>query len=204
MKKRSLVLGLVMVVAILLSACGEEEKPNPFLGKWSGNMDLTDNIEKEMIAQNESLKEYAKFENLNFTLEFEFTEEEVSLQMNDTSAQQFISNAETGITNMVDAMVADRAAEYSVTAEDVYVGMGVTREDFIQSTIDSMHLEQMINGMMEALELNGTYESDDEKIVVYYEDNTYEEMKYSFEGDKLIITVSDGTNEFTIECTKAE
>lgn len=204
MKKRSLVLVLAMIVAILLSACGEEEKPNPFVGRWSGNMDLTDHIVAEMIAQNESLKEYAEFDNLMFTLEFEFTEEEVSLQMNDTSAQQFISNVEAGFADMIDAMVTDMATEYSMTTEDIYAGMGTTREDFIQSTIDSMHLEQMINAMTEALELNGTYESDDEKIIVYYEDNTYEEMKYSFEGDTLMVTVSDGTNEFIIECTKTE
>ncbi len=204
MKKRSLVLVLAMIVAILLSACGEEEKPNPFVGRWSGNMDLTDHIVAEMIAQNESLKEYAEFDNLMFTLEFEFTEEEVSLQMNDTSAQQFISNVEAGFADMIDAMVTDMATEYRMTTEDIYAGMGTTREDFIQSTIDSMHLEQMINAMTEALELNGTYESDDEKIIVYYEDNTYEEMKYSFEGDTLMVTVSDGTNEFIIECTKTE
>ena len=204
MKKRSLLFVLTMIVAMLFTACGEEEKPNPFLGKWSGNMDLTNSIVKEMVAQNESLNEYAKFDKLMLTLEFEFAEEEVSLQMNDASAQQFISNAEAGITDMVDAVVADEAAEYSVTVEDVYAGMNVTREDYIQSVIDSMHLEQMINAMIEAFELNGTYESDDEKIIVFYEDNTYEEMKYSFDGDKLFITVSDGTNEYVIECTKAE
>lgn len=204
MKKCSLVLILAMMVAMLFSACSEEEKPNPFLGKWSGNMDLTEQIVEEMIAQDESLKEYADFENLVFTLEFEFTEEEVSFHVNDASAQQFISNVEAGIADMVDAMVADAAAEYSVTVEDVYAGMNVTREDFIQSTIDVMHLEQMINAITEALALNGTYQLDDEKIVVFYEDNNYEEMSYSFEGDKLFITVSNGENEFVIECTKAE
>lgn len=204
MKKRSLFLILTMVVTMLFSACGEEEKPNPFLGKWSGNMDLTDHIVEEIIAQDQSLKEYAEFENLMLTLEFEFSEEEVALHINDASAQQFISNIEAGVTDMIDAMVADTATEYSMTAEDVYAGMGVTRENFIQSTIDTMHLEQMINAITEALALNGKYQSDDEKIIVFYEDNTYEEMKYSFEGDKLFITASDGTDEFVIECTKAE
>ena len=204
MKKRSLLLILTMVVTMLFSACGEEEKPNPFLGKWSGNMDLTDHIVEEIIAQDQSLKEYAEFENLMLTLEFEFSEEEVALHINAASAQQFISNIEAGVTDMIDAMVADTATEYSMTAEDVYAGMGVTRENFIQSTIDTMHLEQMINAITEALALNGKYQSDDEKIIVFYEDNTYEEMKYSFEGDKLFITALDGTDEFVIECTKAE
>lgn len=204
MKKRNFVLVLVMVAAMLLLACGKTEEPNPFVGKWSGTMDLTDQIVKEMLAQDESLKEYAQLENLTFTLEFEFTEDEVSLHLNDASAQQFISNAETGFTDMIDAMVADMAAENSMTEEDIYAGMGVTREDFIQSTIDSMHLDEMISATTEALELNGTYASDNEKIIVFYEDNTYEEMKYSFEGDVLVITVSDGTNSFEIECTKAE
>ena len=203
MKKRNLLVALVMAAVMLLSACGTE-KANPFVGKWTGTLDLTDYIVEEMVAEDESMKEFAKFENLTFTLVFEFTEEEVSLHMDEASTQQFITNVETGVTNMLDARVTDMAAEYSMTAEDIYAGMGVTREAFIQSTIDSMHLDAMISGMAESLELKGTYESDEEKIIVYYEDNTYEEMKYVFEGDNLTITVSDGTDNFAIKCTKAK
>lgn len=203
MKKRNLILAMVMAVTMLFTACGSEE-PNPFVGKWTGTMDLTDYIVEEMVAEDETMKEYAKFENLTFTLVFEFTEDEVSLHMDEASTQQFVTNAETGITNMMDAMVADMATENSMTAEDIYAGMGVTREEFLQSTIDSMQLDAMISAMAESFELKGTYEADEEMITVYYEDNTYEEMKYVFEGDNLTITVSDGTDDFVIQCTKAE
>ena len=55
-----------------------------------------------------------------------------------------------------------------------------------------------------ALELNGSYKYDAEKIVVLYEDKTYEEMKYVLESEELTITVSDGTNEFAIPCSKTK
>lgn len=202
MKKRNLILALVMAVTMLFTACGSEE-PNPFVGKWTGTIDLTDYIVEEMVAEDESMKEFAKFENLNFTLVFEFTEEEISLHVDEASAQQFVANVETGVTNMMDAMVADMAAEYSMTAEDIYAGMGVTREAFIQSTIDSMHLDSLVSGMAESLELKGTYDYDKEKIVVYYEDDTYEEMKYTKGAEDLTITVSDGSNQFVINCQKS-
>lgn len=199
MKKRNWFLALVMAITMLFTACGSE---NPFVGKWTGTLDLTDYIIEQMVAEDESIKEFAKFENLNFTLVFEFTEDEVSLHMDEASTQQFVANVEAGVTNMLDTMVANMAAEYSMTTEDIYAGMGVTREAFVQSTIETMQLDALVSGMAESLELKGTYDSDDEKIVVYYEDNTYEEMKYVFDGEKLKITVSDGTNDFVIECNK--
>lgn len=201
MKKRNLLLALVMSLVMLFTACGSE-KTNPFVGKWIGTLDLTDFIVAEMVAEDATMEQYAKFENLTFTFVFEFTEDQVSLHVDEASAEQFITNAKTGVTNMVDAKVADLATENNMTAEDIYAGMNVTREAFIQSTIDSMELDTMVSSMAASLELSGSYQSDAETIIVVYDDNTYEEMKYSFEGDKLSITVSDGTNDFVIKCTK--
>lgn len=201
MKKRNLFVALVMSLVMLFTACGSSET-NSFVGKWIGTIDLTSYIVDVMVEEDATLEEYAKFEDLTFTFVFEFTEDEVSLHLDETSTQQFVSNVETGITNMVDRMVVDMADEYSVTAEDIYVANGGTREEFIESMLESMQLDAMINVMAEALELNGTYEAGKDNIIVYYEDNTYEEMQYKMNGDKLIITVTDGTDSFVIECTK--
>lgn len=201
MKKRNLLLALVMSLVMLFTACGGE-KANSFVGKWVGTLDLTDYIVQEMVAEDATMEQYAKFENLTFTFVFEFAENEVSLHLDEASTQQFIANAEAGVTSMVDAMVADLAADNNVTAEDIYAGMNVTRESFIQSSIDSMDIDAIVSAMAESLVLSGSYETDDETITVIYEDNTYEEMKYTLDGDKLAITVSDGTNDFVINCTK--
>lgn len=204
MKKRNLLLALMMAFVMLCTACGTEEKTNPFVGKWNGTVDYTDYFVQSMVAENASLKEYAKFENLTLNYVFEFTEDTVSLSLDEASTKQFITNVETGVANMVDAMAADLAAENDVTAEDIYAGMAVTRDAYVQSVIDSMKIDAMLSTMSEALKLSGSYEYDEETITVSYKDNTYEGMKYAFDKGDLTITVSDGTNEFTIYCEKAE
>lgn len=201
MKKRNLLLALVMSVVMLFTACGSSE-PNPLVGKWVGTLDLTSYIIDAMVEEDATMEEYLKFENLTFTFVFEFTEDEISLCLDKASTTQFIENVEAGITTMVDTMVVDMADEYSMTEEDIYAAMGLTRDEFVQTMLDSMHLDTMISAMSEALELSGTYVYDEENITVYYEDNTYEDMKYTLDGDVLAITVTDGTNEFVINCTK--
>ena len=204
MKKRNLVVTLALVIALFLCACGSANAGNSLVGKWTGNVDLTNQIVQNMVAANASIEKYAKFENLQFTFIFEFTEDELSMHLDEASTQQFLENVKTGVANTIDAMVAGVAAENDMTVEDVYAGMGVTRDAYIQSVVEAMQLEEMVKSIAESLMLNGKYEADGETILVLYEDNTYEEMKYKLGMEDLTITVSDGTNDYQIPCTKAK
>ena len=202
MKRRKLLVALVLTCAMLLSACGGDA--GKLVGKWNATLDLTDYIVQEMVAQDPSLEAYAKFENLSFTFQFEFTKDTVALTVDEASTQQFITNAETGIINMIDAMVADMAAEANETPEDVFAGMNMTRETFIKATMNSLRLESMVKEMVEVLTLSGSYVAEGDTITVIYEDNTYEEMKFAFGKEDLTITVSDGTNNFVFVCKEAK
>ena len=203
MKKCNACLVLVMVVVMLVTGCTKEESVNPFQGKWTGSVDMTEHVVNSMVTENENLKDFLDFEQLTFSLEFEFAEESVSLHVEETSKQQFITNMKAGVVKMVDAMVADVATKNDTTAADIYNGMGVTRDEYIQSVVESLKIEELVSSMASALELNGSYEYNDEKIVVLYEDDTYEEMTYTLGIEDLTITVSDGTNSFVIPCSKA-
>ena len=182
----------------------KEEKGNPFLGTWSGNLDYTKCFTDMMAAENADIEKFVKFENLNFTFVFAFTEEKVSVHIDEASKQQFISNVEKGVAGMIDAMAAEEAKKNGITVEKVYDGMGVTRDAYVKQTMDHMKIDVMVNTMAAALELNGAYQYDDKQIVVLYDDNTYEEMSYAFGIEDLIITISDGTNSFAIPCTKTK
>ena len=204
MKKRNLLLVLVMTVVLLVTGCGQEEKTNPFLGKWTGTLDYTEFFTSSMVAGNASIEEFVKFENLNFTFIFEFTEEKVSLHVDEASKHSFVENVKTGVADMIDAMAANEASKNGISVEAVYEKMGVTRDDYVAYTIENLDLDTMVSVMAEALELNGSYEYDDEQIVVLYDDNTYESMKYALGMEDLTITISDGTNSFAIPCVKAQ
>lgn len=204
MKKHNLALVLLMAVVMLFTGCAKEEEVNPFLGKWTGTLDMTQQVVEAMVAEDADLEKYVKFENLTFTFVFEFAEDEMKMKIEEASKQQFNSNMETGVANMVDAMVADVASENGITIEEVYAGMGVTRDEYVQYTIENMDLDVWVNEMSEALELSGSYEYDEENIVILYEDNTYEEVKYVLGIEDLTITFTNGTDTITIPCTKAQ
>ena len=204
MKKRNLVVALVMAMFVLITGCAKEEKANQFLGTWSGTLDYTKCFTDMMVAENKDIEKFAKFENLTFTFDFEFTEEKVSVHIDEASKQQFISNVEKGVASMIDEMAKDEAEKNSITVEKVYEGMGVTRDSYVKSIIDSMKIDTMVNAMATALELNGAYAYDDKQIVVLYGDNTYEEMSYIFDKEDLTITITDGANSFDILCKKTK
>ena len=203
MKKRNLLVALVMAMVMLFAGCSSGVTPDKFVGKWTGTLDFTDHFEGYMVAQNDKLKDYANFENLTFTINFEFTKDTVSLSLDEASTEQFVKNAEAGIVNMIDAMAAAEAASIDVAVEDVFAGMGTTRDAYIQSAIASMQFDTMVSEMAAALELTGSYVIDEDALIVTYEDGTYEIMKFNFGVEDLSITISDGTTDFVINCQKA-
>lgn len=204
MKKRNLLVILVMAVVMLFTGCANEEKENPFLGTWTGTLDYTQSFTDMMSAENADIEQYAAFENLTFTFTYTFTEDKVSMHVDEASKLSFVENVEAGVAKMIDAMAEAEATKNSITVDAVYAGMGVTRDAYVQYTIENMQIDAMVNAMATALELNGAYEYDETKIVVLYDDNTYEEMKYALGIEDLTLTISDGANSFVIPCTKTK
>lgn len=202
MKKRNLLAVLVMAVIMLITGCAKEEEVNPFPGTWTGTLDYTQCFTDTILAGNPDIEKFVKFENLTFTFVFEFTEENVSLHVDEDSKRQFVRNVEKGIADMIDAMASEEAVANGITVEQVFEGMGIARDAYIQQTVEQMQTETMVNAMAAALELKGAYEYDEKQIVVLYEDNTYEEILYKFGIEDLTMTISDGTNSFVIPCTK--
>lgn len=204
MKKHNLLVALILAVIMLITGCAKEEKVNPFLGKWTGALDYTECFTEMMLAENAEIEKFVKFENLTFTFVFTFTEENVSVHVDEDSKHRFLVNVEKGIANMIDAMAEEEASKNGITVEKVFEGMGVTRDAYIQYTVENMQIDKMVNAMATALELKGAYEYDEKQIVVLYDDNTYEEMEYTLGIEDITIKISDGTNSFVIPCTKTK
>ena len=204
MKKRNLVAALLISVIILVTGCAKEEKVNPFLGTWNGTLDYTQCFTDMIVAKNADFQHFVGFENLTFTFVFTFTEENISVHIDDASKMQFVSNVEKGVAGMLDAMAEAEGKRFGITAEQVFERMDTTRDAYVEKFIKNMKFDTMVDAMVKALELNGAYEYDENKIAVLYDDNTYEEMTYIFGIEDLTIHISDGTNNFVIPCTKTE
>lgn len=203
MKKRSLFVSLLLALALMITACGEA---NPFVGSWKGTCDLTDYIIDSVVGDDETMAAYMKeVDGLEFVINFEFTEDEMSMSVDEASLDTFVANFETSLMGMMEALLIDELAGYGISYEEYVAESGMDSEALMESMMDEMNLTTMMNTMVdsmaEALELNGAYMYDDGVLTIVYEDNTYEEMKYVFDEETLTITVvaEEGT-EFPIIC----
>lgn len=203
MKKRNFLVALLLVFTMLLSACGASD---PFVGKWKGTCDLTDYIVQGVVSGDETMEKYLEFEGLEFVINFEFTEDEISMSVDEASLDSFVANFEAGMINMMEAMLIDELAGYGMSYEEYVAESGMDSEALMKELLDEMNMtaqmDAMVEALAESLELSGTYSFDGEVLTVTYEDNTYEEMGYVFDGETLTITVSDGETEFPIICEK--
>jgi len=205
MKKRNLFVALILVVAMIFTACGQE---NPFPGTWKGTCDFTDYIVESVVSDDETMAEYMDFEGLEFVINFEFSENELSMSVDEASLHTFVTRFETGMINMMESVLVDELAGYGMSYEEYVAESGMDSKTLIQSMLDEMGMATAMNEMIDelstSLELNGTYTFDKNVLIVSYEDNTYEEMAYVFEGETLTITVSDGETTFPIVCEKVK
>ena len=203
MKKRNLLLSLLLVLSMMLTACGEA---NPFVGSWKGTCDFTDFIVASVSGGDETKAAYLKDINgLEFVIDFEFTENEMSMSVDESSLGSFMNHYEAGLTGVMEAMLIDELTAYGISYEEYLGEAGQSREEVIESMIEEMdwmaQMEGMVSAMADALALEGAYMYDDGVLTIVYEDGTYEEMNYTFEGDTLTIMIvaADGT-EFSIIC----
>lgn len=205
MKKRNLLVSILLVFTMLLTACGQE---NPFTGTWRGTCDLTDFIIDNVVGDDETMRQYMDgVDGLEFVINFEFTENEMSMSVDEASGVTFIENLETSMKNMMEAVLVDQLSSYGISYEEYVAESGMSSEEVLDAMLDEMNImpqmEAMVDSMSEALELNGTYTFDGEVLTIVYEDNTYEEMKYVFNEETLTITVvAEEGVEFPIICEK--
>ena len=204
MKKRNIFVSLLLTLTLMLTACGE---PSPFIGTWRGTCDLTDVIigESNLVADEEWEQYVEHVEGLEFVITFEFTEDKMAMSVDEASVDTFMKNFENSMKNIMEAYMIDEFSAYGISYEEYLEEVGMSSDAFLQSMLDEMNMsaqmKPMMESMAEALNLNGSYMYDEEKITIVYEDNTYEEMLYVFDGENLTITfVDEEGTEFDIEC----
>lgn len=203
MKKRSLFASLLLVFALMLTACGQE---NPFPGTWKGTCDFSDYIVEGVVGDDETMAEYVDFDGLEITLNFEFTENEFAMSVDEASLRTFSENFEAGMIKMMENIFIAELEAAGMSYEEYVAESGMDSETLMKSLLDEMDMttvmNELTNGLKTDLELSGTYTFDGEVLTVIYEDNTYEEMTYVFEGETLTITMSDEEISFPFVCEK--
>lgn len=202
MKKCTLFVTLILVLALTVTACGQK---NPFPGAWRGTCDLTDFIVESVSGGNEDIEKYLEFENLALEFVYEFDENQVVTSVDEASFTRFSKDFKNGFMEAVKEKLINDLEQEGLSYEEYVYEAGVDEEELILSKLEDVNLDtwlESIHSLAEAMELNGTYMRSDDALTVLFEDGTYNKLQYRIDGKKLTIIITDGEIELPIICEK--
>lgn len=211
MKKKTFLLSLILVLTMMISACGGSSgSGDPFEGQWQGTLDLTKQFEDGIKANYPDLEAYVDFEELVFVMDVVFEDGMMSMSVEEDSINSFMTNFETGMHKIGKESLEDWLTTQDMTLEEVVAESGTDEETYLASVFTQMGIDEMTASMKEVTnasleglsKITGPYTFDEEEVKLHHEDNTFEGIGYSFEGKELILTIEGDGFSLRIECEK--
>lgn len=190
MKKRSILLSILLLMTVMLTACGSG---NPFEGSWKGTLDVTKQFEDGIKANYPELAEYVDFEELVFVLDIQFSDDNMKMSVEKDSIEAFSVKFETGMENMGKEALLAYLATIDMTLEEVVAESGMTEEEYMEHIFRQMKIHEMSEAMnkvtkkslAELSAVRGSYTFNDSDVNLRYADGAYESIGYDFEGNTL-------------------
>lgn len=211
MKKRNILFAILLVMAMLITACGSNSQS--LEGKWVGTLDVTKQFEDGIKAAHPNLAEYVDFEELVFVLDIEFVEGQMSMTVQQESIDAFNTNFAAGMEAIAEGYwEAGLTAKSGLTMEEAIFESGMSEEDYLEYIYAETGIDKMITAMTDITNttldklsnMKGTYTTLDTELRLWYEDEAYEAMEYSLKGDDLDIIVKGDSFSLLIECEESK
>ena len=202
MRKRRLLVSLILIVTLMITACGQK---NPFPGTWRGTCDLTDFIVSIVSGGDEDIEQYLNFENLSFEYVYEFTENDVVVSVDDASFERFSNSFKNGFMEGVKGKITDDLQQQGLTYEEYLEDSGLEEEELIASKMGNVDLETWIASIRELAEVmafGGAYMYTEDTLTILHENGTYNKLSYTMDGKTLTIIIADEEIELPIVCEK--
>lgn len=208
MKKRNILFAILLVMTMLVTACGSNSQS--LEGKWVGSLDVTKQFEDGIKKAYPDLEQYVDFEELVFVLDIEFVDGQMSMSVQQESINAFNANFAAGMKDIAEGYWTAKLAEYDMTLEEESYESGMTEEEYLQYIYKQTQIDKMIEAMNQVTNetldklsnMEGTYTTLDTELRLWYEDDTYEAMEYSLKGDDLSIIIKGDNFSLLIECEK--
>ncbi len=205
MKKRNLLVTLLLAISLLITACGDG---NPFVGTWTGKLDVTQQFVDGIVEHYPEMADYVVFDELSFVINIKFTNDEMSMSVDQTSIDTFNANFTAGMEAMGEAVLMDQLAAMDMTLEEAVAESGMDEEAYIEAKLEEMQIPEMTAAMdkitNETLaglsKVQGSYTFDEENITIFYADETREDFAYKFDGDMLKLDIAGEGYTLHIDC----
>jgi len=208
MKKRSILVAVLLVMCMLLTACGN--KSEKLQGNWVGSLDVTKQFEDGIKAAYPDLVDYVDFEGLVFVLDIALVDGQMSMSIQQESVDKFNTNFSAGMKNIAEGYWAAELAKYDMTLEEDRYESSMTEEEYLNKIYKNTGIDKMIKSMVEVTNITlerlsnmkGTYTVLGRELRLWYTEDNYEAMGYSFEGKVLNIVVKGDGFSLLIKCEK--
>lgn len=207
MKKRNILFALLLAMVMLVTACGSS--PKSLEGKWIGSMDLTKQFEDGVKAAYPDLAEYVAFEGLTFKLDITFVEGQMTMTVQQDSIDAFHENFANGMQSMAVGYWEAGLEQIDLTLEEAIYESGMTEEQYYNRIYRETGINKMITSMTDVTNktleklsgMKGMYTTPvDKELRLYYTEDNYESMGYSFKGKTLNITIYGDNFSLLIQC----
>lgn len=207
MKKRCIVLSILLAFSMLLGACGSGD---PFEGTWRGTLDVTKQFEDGITEHYPDLAEYVDFEDLEFVINITFSDGIMTMSVDQSSVDNFYTNFTDGMVKVEEGSLMEYLEAVELTLEEAVAESGMTEEEYLADVLSVLPVEQMKTTMTEVTDaalagfeaVSGPYTFNEETINVRYDEDEYEAIEYSFEGDDLILVFVGEGFSLRVECEK--
>lgn len=189
MKKTiSVILSIVMVFGMLaITGCGAK---NPFIGSWTGDVDMLDLINDAMEESlgDPTMAEYFAISEFKVKMTFTFTEKSASFEIDQSSVETAMLGVKADLVAGMTRLYQDMADSMGITLEEL---LTAAEAGTVEEQVDAMFTEDMMDEMFSSDDFSGEskYRFEDGKL--YLSDDMDSEisedeyMEYTIEGDTL-------------------
>lgn len=211
MKKRNILFALLVVMAILVTACGSSKQSVE--GKWVGTLDLTKQFEDGIKAANPSLAEFVDFDDLVFKMNLSFVDGQMEIEVQQDSMELFTENFTNGMQAIAVGYWEAGLAQIDLTLEEAIYESGMTEEAYMERIYSETGIDKMIESMSSVTtgtldkisKMKGTYTTPvTNELRLYYTEDEYESMEYGFKGKTLNLTIKGDNFKLLIQCEKTK
>lgn len=206
MKKRNILFAILLAMAMLLTACGNSSQK--LEGNWVGKLDVTKQFEDGIKEAYPDLAKHVDFEDLVFVLDISFVEGHMEMAVQQDSIDKFNVNFSAGMKALAEGYWTAELAKYDMTMEEDIYESGLTEEEYLNRIYTTTGIDKMIVAMVDVTnttldrlsQMEGTYTTLGKELRLWYTEDNYEAMGYSFEGKNLNIVIKGDSFSLLIKC----
>ena len=200
-KTLSIFLSLLIAATMILSFTGCSEN-NKFVGEWSAQIDVSEEMNQSILDNDEELAKYFKTDNLTISLNFTFDKNgSYKIEIDEASVDTLCDNFAAAVKDGFIAYFTDLFAEQGMNIEDLggidgaLKVIGTSLEEIVKESVNKDDIKKEF----EAVNDSGNYKAQKGKLYTFEtgtvpDTDIYETYEFT-DKNTLVITGSVGQSD---------